>query len=622
MGKRVYRVKPGDDFIKISRKLYGDPSYVMDLMRANPGFNWLGPGMVLRLPKEDPRVTRQRKIKRRMKDYVPPPEETEEQLDWWDDPEFEEKMANVFAETALSIGLDANVLREELGLGEGSPLLAVESSNNWTQSRTEKGNLHSPRTSLGQDTQPPTGEGTTPPVTLTDEQIDTLKEELEKLGLDVDVAMEELGLGEGAVASSSSTTSQAMGEGVDGGDEAKDSSGGKVAKPAMPEVPPPTLTADGAYIVQEGDTLTGIAAIFGLPLDAVIQANPDIVDPNYLQVGQEVIIPLNSPETPSPTTTPTPTPTSTEPSTTPPTSKQTQGDGIPQIPPDVFTRRDLLIWLGRQMDNPNLDDRDKERLEKLYLSNRRALPVAHPNEITLLFSGGDGGPNLDNPGPLASDQTFAWLQDVYSASIPEDQWVQYPGVKRDKDGNPIPPYDKHHQVLMGLEKDTGDKDLNLIGYSAGADTCLMYAYEQVKKGKKVKTMILLDPSMTGDTVDGRKLDGIYNGDKKPLKDPLWKIMLDEIIKSGTDVIIVDDPEDDKRDPEGKLIGPAEYYQAPVGESEDGVKYGNYHYEPQSSDRPHWDKEGEKHGIGTNNDWGFSADMNKYFWDWKAEKLNW
>ena len=78
MGKRVYRVKKGDDFIKISRKLYGDPSYVMDLMRANPGFNWLGKGMVLRLPKEDPRLTRKRKMKRRLKDYVPPeePEDT------------------------------------------------------------------------------------------------------------------------------------------------------------------------------------------------------------------------------------------------------------------------------------------------------------------------------------------------------------------------------------------------------------------------------------------------------------------------------------------------------------------------------------------------------------------
>ncbi|MGD8456665.1 MAG: LysM domain-containing protein [Anaerolineales bacterium] len=98
MGKRVYRVKKGDDFIKISRKLYGNASYVMDLMRANPGFYRLGKGMVLRLPKEDPRVTRQRKNKRRMKDYVPPVEEQEEQIDWWDDPGFEEEMVNVFAE--------------------------------------------------------------------------------------------------------------------------------------------------------------------------------------------------------------------------------------------------------------------------------------------------------------------------------------------------------------------------------------------------------------------------------------------------------------------------------------------------------------------------------------------
>jgi hypothetical protein len=79
MGKRVYRVKKGDDFFKISRKLYGHASYVMDLMRAYPGFNRVGPGMVLRLPKMDPRITRQRKIKRRLKKFgPPPPEETED----------------------------------------------------------------------------------------------------------------------------------------------------------------------------------------------------------------------------------------------------------------------------------------------------------------------------------------------------------------------------------------------------------------------------------------------------------------------------------------------------------------------------------------------------------------
>jgi hypothetical protein len=223
-----------------------------DLPLANPGFNWLGKGMVLRLPKMDPRLTRQRKIKRRMKDYVPP-EEPEEQIDWWDDPEFEEKMADVFAETALSMGLDENVLRDELGLGEGTPLLKEASSKNWTQSRTEKGNLHSPRTSSGQDTQSQTGESsqattesTTPPVTLTDEQIDKLREELEKLGLDVDVAMAELGVGEGATAST--TASQPTDTGVDGvgetssgngKDEDKEGSSSNIPKLDQPEEPTP-----------------------------------------------------------------------------------------------------------------------------------------------------------------------------------------------------------------------------------------------------------------------------------------------------------------------------------------------------------------------------------------------
>ncbi|MGD8456669.1 MAG: LysM domain-containing protein [Anaerolineales bacterium] len=212
MGKRVYRVKKGDDFIKISRKLYGDPSYVMDLMRANPGFYRLGKGMVLRLPKEDPRVTRQRKMKRKMKEYVPSPEEPEEQIDWWDDPGFEDKMANVFAETALSMGMDANLLREELGLGEGSPLLRDETSTGWTESRTEKGNLHSPRTSSGQDTQPTTGDieqstAETNSITpeSTEKQIEELKKTLREMGLDADVAMEELGVGQIDTAQTTST---------------------------------------------------------------------------------------------------------------------------------------------------------------------------------------------------------------------------------------------------------------------------------------------------------------------------------------------------------------------------------------------------------------------------------
>jgi hypothetical protein len=75
MGKKAYRVKKGDDFFKISKKLYGDASYARALMRRNPGFYRLGPGMVLRLPKVDPRITRRKKMQRRLKNYGPPKED-------------------------------------------------------------------------------------------------------------------------------------------------------------------------------------------------------------------------------------------------------------------------------------------------------------------------------------------------------------------------------------------------------------------------------------------------------------------------------------------------------------------------------------------------------------------
>jgi hypothetical protein len=198
-----------------------------------------------------------------MKDYVPPKEE-ETTIDWtesrtekgnlhspripsdWysqsqtgdtgqistgaslgvlDDPAFIDEVVNTIAETAAQMGLNEEVMLDELGMGEGSPLIAGESSTEENKPQT--------------DSNQPTAESTTPPVTLTYEQVDILKDELEKLGLDVDVAMEELGLGEGTAASTSSTTTQTTGEG--GEDDTK---GGKVARPALPEEPRPPETPE------------------------------------------------------------------------------------------------------------------------------------------------------------------------------------------------------------------------------------------------------------------------------------------------------------------------------------------------------------------------------------------
>jgi LysM repeat protein len=77
------------------------------------------------------------------------------------------------------------------------------------------------------------------------------------------------------------------------------------------EVPPtdtplptetPTLSGPSWYVVQEGDTMTGIAEQFGIDL-MLLNMNPTI-DPNTIKVGDKVIIP--APNTSLDTATPIP----------------------------------------------------------------------------------------------------------------------------------------------------------------------------------------------------------------------------------------------------------------------------------------------------------------------------
>jgi hypothetical protein len=58
-------------------------------------------------------------------------------------------------------------------------------------------------------------------------------------------------------------------------------------------VPEPTATI---YIVQQGDTMSKIARMFGLPLQTLIDANAaNIPNPDSLQIGDQVIIPAATP---------------------------------------------------------------------------------------------------------------------------------------------------------------------------------------------------------------------------------------------------------------------------------------------------------------------------------------
>jgi LysM repeat protein len=56
----------------------------------------------------------------------------------------------------------------------------------------------------------------------------------------------------------------------------------------------PTTTAEGVYVVQEGDYPSSIAEKFDISVEELMEAN-DITDPTSLVVGQELIIPTPTP---------------------------------------------------------------------------------------------------------------------------------------------------------------------------------------------------------------------------------------------------------------------------------------------------------------------------------------
>lgn len=78
-------------------------------------------------------------------------------------------------------------------------------------------------------------------------------------------------------------------------------------------------TASGVYVIQSGDSLYSIAIRYGTTVADIVAAN-DLANPNFIVVGQEIIIPggttnvagtspvTNNTSTPTPQTTPTPTP--------------------------------------------------------------------------------------------------------------------------------------------------------------------------------------------------------------------------------------------------------------------------------------------------------------------------
>jgi LysM repeat protein len=76
-------------------------------------------------------------------------------------------------------------------------------------------------------------------------------------------------------------------------------------EPSLTPEPSETPTPEGpiTYVVEEGDSLASIADQFGVTIDQLIAAN-NLVDPNNIGVGSQLIVP--DPDTELPTETPLP----------------------------------------------------------------------------------------------------------------------------------------------------------------------------------------------------------------------------------------------------------------------------------------------------------------------------
>jgi LysM repeat protein len=91
--------------------------------------------------------------------------------------------------------------------------------------------------------------------------------------------------------------------------------GGKPAGSASPSAPVATASAEitpepaptaQVYVIKQKDTLSKVASRYGITLDELLAANPDIKNPNKISIGQQIIIPLPAADGASPAASTTP----------------------------------------------------------------------------------------------------------------------------------------------------------------------------------------------------------------------------------------------------------------------------------------------------------------------------
>ena len=125
------------------------------------------------------------------------------------------------------------------------------------------------------------------------------------------------------------------------------------ASPApTPSAPPTATPAAGEinHVVQPGETLTSISLLYNVPIEAVVARN-GITDPNSIQAGQTLIIPLGA-TAPPPTLAPTATPSS---SGSPPQTVYVvqPGDTLSEIATEFDVTQQAILDANPEITDPS-----------------------------------------------------------------------------------------------------------------------------------------------------------------------------------------------------------------------------------------------------------------------------
>jgi peptidoglycan endopeptidase LytF len=131
---------------------------------------------------------------------------------------------------------------------------------------------------------------------------------------------------------------------------------GEVMQPPEAPAPPPVSqpVCDGIlHTVVRGDSFYTIARRYKVPLDTLMNANPNM-DPQNLQIGSRVCVPIGTSTTPPQTTEPTPSPPMTEPTCDGIYHTVLAGDSFYTIAKKYNIQLETLMNANPNMDPQNL----------------------------------------------------------------------------------------------------------------------------------------------------------------------------------------------------------------------------------------------------------------------------